>query len=167
MAHQMQNQTQTIDEIHERQKSGETCVFTNGCFDILHAGHIHLLKKCRELGDFLVLGLNSDESIARIKGNNRPVIDQESRKAVLMAIRYVDYILLFNEDTPLNLIIEVKPDILVKGGDYNPDTVVGKDIVESYGGRVEIVPLLDGFSSTTIIDKINSVHGSDTIPTND
>jgi rfaE bifunctional protein nucleotidyltransferase chain/domain len=145
-----------IDEIRKRRDAGETCVFTNGCFDLIHAGHIHLLRESSALGDFLVVGLNSDDSVGRLKGPDRPVNNQESRKIVLEALRFVDYVLMFEEDTPLDLIRELKPDVLVKGGDYTPDTVVGREVVESYGGKVRIVPVLEGFStSKTIIDLDN------------
>jgi D-beta-D-heptose 7-phosphate kinase/D-beta-D-heptose 1-phosphate adenosyltransferase len=151
----MVNTQKTIDEIQHRKSNGEVCVFTNGCFDILHAGHVHILKKAREMGDFLVLGLNSDKSVTRLKGEGRPVNDVTSRECVLAAIRHVDYVLVFEDDTPLELIRRLQPDILVKGGDYKPEDVVGGDIVESSGGRVQIVPLLEGFSTSDVIKQIS------------
>lgn len=150
----MDNRKKLISEIHDRKAAGETCVFTNGCFDIIHPGHVYLLKKASELGDFLVVGLNSDDSIKRLKGNSRPYNKVESRIEVLSAIRFVSYVLVFDEDTPLELITLVKPDILVKGGDYTPQTVVGREIVESIGGRVEIIPLLEGYSTSSTLDRI-------------
>ncbi len=151
----MANTQKILDEIQHRKSNGEVCVFTNGCFDILHAGHIQILKKAREMGDFLVLGLNSDESVTRLKGEGRPVNDEKSRECVLAAIRHVDYVLVFDDDTPLELIRRLQPDILVKGGDYKPEEVVGGGIVESSGGRVEIVPLLEGFSTSDVIQQIS------------
>ncbi|MCD6216539.1 D-glycero-beta-D-manno-heptose 1-phosphate adenylyltransferase [bacterium] len=158
----MNNTQKTIDEIRHRKSNGEVCVFTNGCFDILHAGHVHILEKASEMGDFLVLGLNSDESVTRLKGKGRPVNDLFSRIAVLEAIRYVDYVLVFEDDTPRELILQIQPDILVKGGDYEPDIVVGGDIVESSGGRVKIVPLLEGFSTSDVIQQLSESDEDDT-----
>lgn len=158
----MNNKQKILDEIQQRKSAGEICVFTNGCFDILHAGHIYILKKAREMGDFLVLGLNSDDSITRLKGDGRPVNDLKSREAVLEAIRHIDYVLVFEDDTPLELIRLVQPDIIVKGGDYEPGTVVGADIVESSGGRVAIVPLMEGFSTTNMIQQISESNEDDT-----
>lgn len=150
----MNNQTDILNEIQRRKESGETCIFTNGCFDVLHKGHIELLKIARGMGDFLVVGLNSDESVYRLKGFGRPFNDLDSRKSILEAIRYVDYVLVFDEDTPYELIKKVKPHVIVKGGDYNASEVVGYDIVTEYGGRVEIVPLVEGYSSSKTIRKI-------------
>jgi D-beta-D-heptose 7-phosphate kinase/D-beta-D-heptose 1-phosphate adenosyltransferase len=133
---------------------GKKVVFTNGCFDILHTGHIKYLEKAREYGDLLVLGLNDDHSVRRLKGPKRPLIAQDERAHILAALHCIDYIVLFSELTPENLIKEIKPDILVKGGDYRPEEVVGKKIVESYGGRVEIVPFVEGYSTTDIVKKI-------------
>lgn len=150
-----------IKEIHDRKNSDETCVFTNGCFDIIHAGHIHLLKKAREMGDFLVVGLNSDNSVRNLKGEERPINDQLSRQIVLESIRYVDYVFIFDEPTPLELIKKIEPHILVKGGDYLPEQVVGKCFVESTGGRVEIVKLLDGYSTSGTIDDLSKTGSCD------
>lgn len=128
-------------------------VFTNGCFDVLHRGHIYLLSRARELGDLLIVGLNSDESVTRLKGADRPVNGQESRAEVLGALAFVDYIIVFEEDTPMDMITTLKPDILVKGGDYKIEEIVGHREVASWGGRVESVPLLEGYSSSSIIDR--------------
>lgn len=125
-------------------------VFTNGCFDILHVGHVNLLEYCSTLGD-VVVGLNSDASVKRLKGANRPVNDQDSRKTVLESIRFVSRVLIFDEDTPYNLISALKPDLIVKGGDYNPSEVVGSDIAE-----VLIFPTRDGFSTSGIIERMRS-----------
>lgn len=140
--------------INGEKARGKTIVFTNGCFDLLHAGHVKYLQKARALGDLLVLGLNSDASVRRLKGEKRPLISEEERAHILAALNCIDYVVIFDQDTPLELITALKPHILVKGGDYTPDGVVGKDVVESYGGRVELVTFVDGKSTTNIIDKV-------------
>ena len=126
-------------------------VFTNGVFDILHAGHVTYLEEARALGDVLVVGLNSDESVRRLKGPSRPINTQEDRARVLSALRCVDHVIVFEDDTPLAVITALIPDVLVKGGDYTRDTVVGADVVEQHGGSVVIIPLLEGRSTTSII----------------
>jgi len=133
---------------------GKKVVFTNGCFDLLHAGHVKYLQKARKLGDLLIMGLNSDTSVRRLKGEKRPLIGEEERAHILAALDCIDYVVLFDEDTPLELIKALKPDILAKGGDYTADGVVGKDVVEAYGGRVELVTFVDGKSTTNIIERI-------------
>ncbi len=133
---------------------GKKIVFTNGCFDLLHAGHVKYLQKARSLGDLLVLGLNSDASVRRLKGEKRPLIGEEERAHILAALNCIDYVVLFDEDTPLELITALKPHILAKGGDYTAEGVVGKDVVEAYGGRVELVSFVDGKSTTNIIERI-------------
>lgn len=134
-------------------------VFTNGCFDILHVGHITLLNKARKLGDKLIVGLNSDASIRRIKGEKRPIVSEAERAHILSAIESVDYVVIFDEDTPLELIKTIKPDILVKGSDYTLEKVIGHDIVESYGGRVALVDLVNGLSTTNIVESILKNYG--------
>lgn len=131
-------------------------VFTNGCFDILHRGHIHLLSSAKELGDKLVIGLNTDVSVKILKGKNRPVKDEITRAEILASLTMVDFVILFNEETPLELIQLLKPDVLVKGGDYKIEGIVGYDIVSSYGGSVCTIPFLEGFSSSSLIDKIEN-----------
>jgi D-beta-D-heptose 7-phosphate kinase/D-beta-D-heptose 1-phosphate adenosyltransferase len=138
---------------------GRRVVFTNGCFDLLHAGHVKYLQKARTLGDLLVLGLNSDASVRRLKGEKRPLIGEAERGHILAALDCVDYLVVFEEDTPLRLIEALRPDILAKGGDYTPDGVVGKDIVEASGGRVELIEFVDGRSTTNIIEKILKNYG--------
>lgn len=135
-------------------QQGRQVVFTNGCFDLLHVGHIKYLQAARRLGDVLLLGLNSDASIRRLKGEKRPLINQMERSHILAALSCVDYVTIFDEDTPLQLIRQVRPDVLVKGGDYAPAQVVGKEFVESYGGRLELIPFVDGRSTTDIINRI-------------
>jgi rfaE bifunctional protein nucleotidyltransferase chain/domain len=126
-------------------------VFTNGCFDILHRGHIEYLSKARDLGDVLVVGLNTDSSVKRIKGENRPVQDEASRAQILASLRFVEAVILFDEDTPFELISMIKPDVLVKGGDYTEETIVGADIVKANGGQVVTIPLTAGYSTSRIL----------------
>ncbi|MDP2876249.1 MAG: D-glycero-beta-D-manno-heptose 1-phosphate adenylyltransferase, partial [Holophaga sp.] len=140
--------------IEKAKQQKKRIVFTNGCFDILHLGHIIFLEKARNLGDILVLGLNSDASIRRLKGPKRPLIDIESRANVLAALESIDFVVTFEEDTPDELIKIIKPDVLVKGGDYTLDEIVGRSFVESYGGRVELIPLVDGKSTTNLIERV-------------
>ena len=129
-------------------------VFTNGCFDILHRGHIEYLTKAKEFGDVLIVGLNSDTSVKRLKGKDRPINSESDRARILDALKPVDYVVIFEEDTPLRLIQMVKPDVLVKGGDYKFEEIVGSEFVMSYGGKVEIIPFVEGKSTTKIIQKI-------------
>jgi len=142
--------------LDSQRAAGKVIVFTNGCFDLLHAGHVKYLQQARNLGDLLVLGLNSDASIRRLKGPKRPLLEESERAQILAALDCIDYLAIFEEDTPLELLQQVRPQILVKGGDYLADEVVGKQLVESYGGRVELIQFVDGKSSTNIIDKILS-----------
>ena len=133
-------------------------VFTNGVFDILHRGHVEYLEEAAALGDRLVIGLNSDSSVQRLgKGPDRPINDQDSRALVLTALRCVDAVVIFEEDTPLELITAIKPDVLVKGGDWKTAQIVGGDIVKGYGGEVRSLKLVDGFSTTSLVDRIK--HG--------
>ena len=132
----------------------EKVVFTNGCFDIVHQGHLEVLAHTADLGSKLIIGLNSDSSIQKLKGNNRPIIEEQSRAILLASFSFVDAVVLFSEDTPINLISTLLPDVLAKGGDYKIETIVGHEIVQKNGGEVILVPFVDGFSSTTIIEKI-------------
>ena len=136
-----------------------TLCFTNGCFDLLHPGHVQYLADARALGDFLVVGLNADASVARLKGPSRPLQDETARALVLLGLRSVDAVVLFHEDTPLELITALQPDVLVKGGDYTPETVVGRDLVEARGGRLALIPFLAGHSTSTIVERIMSGRG--------
>jgi rfaE bifunctional protein nucleotidyltransferase chain/domain len=129
----------------------QTLVFTNGCFDLLHPGHRHILTESRKLGDKLVVGLNSDPSVRSIKGPERPVDDLGTRISNLSAVPAVDWIVVFDEDTPTALIESLRPDLLVKGGDYSLNKIVGRSIVESYGGKVATIPLLEGYSTTRFL----------------
>jgi len=132
-------------------------VFTNGCFDILHLGHIDYLSNAKNLGDKLLIGLNTDESVKNIKGIHRPVTDQNARAMLLASLTFVDGVILFNESTPYNLIEEIKPDILVKGSDYLINDIVGADIVKKNGGQIVTIDFLNGYSTTTIIEKIKKL----------
>jgi len=137
-----------------RQHPERKVVFTNGCFDLVHQGHIDYLSKARDLGDVLVVGLNTDASVRRLKGPRRPINDEYSRALLLASMLFVDYVVFFGEDTPYELIKTLQPDILVKGSDYRPEDIVGYDIVMAKGGRVETLDFLPGFSTTAIEDKI-------------
>ncbi len=143
-----------VRAVRQHRQAGERIVFTNGCFDLLHVGHMRYLQQARALGDRLVLGLNDDASVRRLKGDKRPLITHTERASVLAALACVDYVTIFSEDTPLELIECVRPDVLVKGGDYTPETVVGRDEVEAYGGEVALVPFVEGVSTTDIIDSV-------------
>ena len=149
--------------VGEWRASGESIVFTNGCFDLLHVGHITLLEDCRRFGSRLVLGLNSDSSISRLKGPSRPIVGERERARVMAALAAVDAVVLFAEDTPIEIIRALHPDVLVKGGDYTIQTVVGHEEVLASGGRVEIVPTVEGFSTTNIVKKLatqNATHNA-------
>jgi D-beta-D-heptose 7-phosphate kinase/D-beta-D-heptose 1-phosphate adenosyltransferase len=129
-------------------------VFTNGCFDLLHPGHVQYLQEARLLGDALVVGVNTDASVRRLKGSGRPLVEERARAFVLAGLASVDAVTLFDEDTPRELVAALLPDVIVKGGDYQVDTVVGREEVEAAGGRVQIIPLLDGYSTTSLVDRI-------------
>lgn len=156
------NKVKSLEElkyiVQKRKEKGQVMVFTNGCFDILHAGHIHYLNSARRMGDFLVVGLNSDESIKKIKGSIRPINSEKERAYVLAGLKCVDYIILFDEETPEKLIKELKPQILVKGADWEEEKIVGADFVKSYGGKVERVPFEFDISTTKIIEKILKLY---------
>jgi rfaE bifunctional protein nucleotidyltransferase chain/domain len=144
------------DAVDWRRRVQGRVVFTNGVFDLLHSGHIDVLARARAQGDALIVGLNSDSSVKRLKGPGRPIQNEGERAYVLAALQDVDAVVAFSEDTPLELIQRLRPDVLVKGGDYEPNTVVGREQVESWGGRVVIVPLRPGLSTTAIIDKLRA-----------
>jgi D-beta-D-heptose 7-phosphate kinase/D-beta-D-heptose 1-phosphate adenosyltransferase len=146
-------------ELHR--KEGRKIVFTNGCFDILHVGHVRYLQEARRLGDLLVLGLNSDASVRAIKGEKRPLVPQAERAEVIASLTWVDYVTLFDETTPLRLIEYLRPDCLVKGGDWQEASVVGGKEVRTRGGRVVIVPLTEGASTTNIVKKVLQAYSTD------
>ena len=137
-------------------RQGKTVAFTNGCFDLMHLGHVKYLQTAKKGNRILVVGLNSDRSINRIKGPHRPIVPQKSRAAVLAALESVDYVVIFNEDTPAKLIRVLRPDILIKGADWKGKEVVGADVVRARGGKVEFIRYIQGFSTTHIIEKIRS-----------
>jgi D-beta-D-heptose 7-phosphate kinase/D-beta-D-heptose 1-phosphate adenosyltransferase len=151
-----------LHRVADWRAAGETVVFTNGCFDLLHVGHITLLEDCRRFGSKLILGLNADSSVSRLKGPTRPIVAERERSRVMAALASVDAVVLFAEDTPLEIIDALRPDVLVKGGDYTLDTVVGHEIVLAQGGRVEIVPTVEGFSTTNIVRKLIADHAAST-----
>ena len=138
---------------------GSKIVFTNGCFDILHVGHVRYLQAAKDLGDMLIVGLNTDNSVKRLKGNDRPINNEADRAEVLLALKSVDHVVFFGEQTAESLIAEVKPNIYVKGGDYTLDTLPEAKIVQSYGGRVEFIPMVAGRSTTNVINKITMKQG--------
>lgn len=159
--------TDFILRCRELREAGRRVVFTNGCFDILHRGHVTYLEEAARLGDALVVGVNSDESIKRLKGPNRPIVPEEDRAAIIAALRCVTFATIFSEDTPLELIQEIVPSVLVKGGDYDPEAtgggryIVGSDVVRSNGGEVRVIQLIEGRSTTDIIGRILAIHAID------
>lgn len=140
--------------VQDLRAKGKRVVFTNGCFDLLHVGHIRYLEKARTLGDVLIVGLNTDRSVQTIKGPHRPILPEEERAEVLSGLWSVDYVTLFDEPTPLELITSLQPDVLVKGGDWAKETTVGREVVEESGGEVVILPFVEGSSSSNIIETI-------------
>ncbi len=145
------------DISRQLRQQGKIVIFTNGCFDIIHRGHVEYLEYARGLGDVLFVAVNSDSSVKRLKGNGRPINTLSDRMYVLAGLSATDYITYFDEDTPYNIIKEIKPNLLVKAGDYRAEQVVGKDIVESYGGRVIIAPYKHGYSTTETIEKLRNI----------
>jgi rfaE bifunctional protein nucleotidyltransferase chain/domain len=148
----------SLDELRaitaNAKRDGKIIVFTNGCFDLLHGGHVHLLRQAKALADILIVALNSDRSIREIKGTNRPILPAADRGALIAEMEMVDYVIFFDEPDPYNIIASLKPNVLVKGGDWSVDRVVGSDLVQQDGGRVEVIPYLKGFSTTEIIERI-------------
>ena len=138
---------------------GKRVAFTNGCFDLLHRGHVHVLRAARACADLLIVGINSDQSVKQIKGPARPVLPESDRCELVGAMEMVDFVVLFNEPDPYSLISAIRPDVLVKGGDWNTDKIIGGDLVEEAGGRVVVVPYIKGFSTTEIIERIKNSDG--------
>ncbi|MDD5168611.1 MAG: D-glycero-beta-D-manno-heptose 1-phosphate adenylyltransferase [Syntrophales bacterium] len=149
---------QVKKRLDELRREGESIVFTNGCFDILHVGHVRYLQEAKKLGDILVLGLNSDLSVRGLKGEKRPLVPQDERADVLAALEAVDFVVIFDESTPLELIKYLKPDFLVKGGDWSEDDIVGSREIREWGGRVVVAPLIEGKSTTNVVEKILQVY---------
>lgn len=154
----MKSKIKTQDELREiiddLRMAGRKVVFTNGCFDLIHTGHVRYLKIARSYGDVLVVAANSDESVRRLKGDKRPIMPQDERVEVLAALAMVDYVTLFEEDDPHRVITELMPDVLVKGGDWDVERIVGRDVVQQSGGKVYSIPYIEGSSTTTIIDRV-------------
>ena len=143
-----------MKNIDQWRNENKKIVFTNGCFDLIHLGHIELLARSSDLGDILIIGVNSDSSIQKLKGENRPIIEEDSRVKQLAALEFVDAVVLFHEDTPQKLIEKIKPDVITKGGDYKAENVVGNEVVTQKNGQVVIIPLTQGYSTTSILKKI-------------
>lgn len=142
------------EQLTRLRRQGKRVVFTNGCFDLIHSGHVYTLAQAKTFGDILVVGVNADASVKRLKGDKRPILDQASRLTLLAALEVVDYVTTFEEDTPLALIRRLQPHILVKGGDWRLEAIVGKEVVEHAGGRVVAIRHQDGFSTTNLIERI-------------
>ena len=157
----IQNKTSDKDTLKRKcniwRSAGKKIIFTNGCFDILHHGHLDLIANAASLGNILIVGLNADASVKRLKGPERPINNEQDRLFQLGSLLCVDTVCLFEEDTPLQLIEAIKPNVIVKGGDYNPDTVIGADFVKSYGGTVEIIPFVEGYSTSSTIEQIKKL----------
>ena len=148
------SEKELLRKLNHHQTKNEKIGFTNGCFDILHAGHVSYLEQAKNKVDFLIVGLNSDSSVRKLKGNNRPVINESDRARVLCSLEAVDAVIIFNQSTPINLIKNIKPCLLIKGNDYSEKQVVGHKEIQKWGGKVELIPLLEGRSSSKIIKKI-------------
>lgn len=157
----IQNKILALEELsrkcHTWRHKNDKIVFTNGCFDILHFGHLQLLAQAASFGNKLIVGLNSDSSVKKLKGNDRPINHEQDRLFQLASLLVVDAVCLFEEDTPLELIKHIQPNVLVKGGDYTIDTIVGADVVTGYGGSVEIIPFVDGYSTSNTIEQIKKL----------
>ena len=154
----MTDKIKTQDELKpildKLKKEGKKVVFTNGCFDILHVGHIRYLKEAKGYGDILIVAVNSDLSVKSIKGDKRPIVSQSERAEVVAALEMVDYVTMFDEDTPYNIIKKLQPDVLIKGGDWTIDKIIGRDIVEARGGKVIAIPFIEGASTTGIVERV-------------
>ncbi|HNY49643.1 MAG TPA: D-glycero-beta-D-manno-heptose 1-phosphate adenylyltransferase [Smithella sp.] len=148
-------------KLNELRNQGKKIAFTNGCFDILHVGHVRYLREARKTGDVLVLALNSDSSVRALKGEKRPLVSEQERAEVLAALEFIDYVTIFPELTPLELINFLKPDVLIKGGDWPEEKVVGREEIKQWGGRVAIIPEVEGKSTTNVIEKIIKAYCSD------
>ena len=145
-------------ELGNWRQEGKKIVFTNGCFDIVHLGHIQFLQEAKNLGDILIVGLNSDSSVNKIKGKGRPILDQNSRSEILAAFEFVDGVIIFDQDTPFRLIEQLVPDVLVKGSDYLAENIVGSEIVLNSGGEVITIDLVEGYSTSNIIEKVKKLQ---------
>lgn len=149
------------DKLDELRAQGKKIAFTNGCFDILHVGHVRYLREAKKTADILVLALNSDSSVRAIKGEKRPVVGELERAEIIAALEFIDFVTIFPEPTPLELINLLKPDVLIKGGDWPEEKVVGREEIRTWGGRIAIIPEIKGKSTTNIVEKIKSLYGSE------
>ena len=152
----IRNLGELLEIVDVHRKEGKKIVFTNGCYDLIHIGHLRCFREGKKLGDILIVALNSDHSVRSLKGPTRPLIPQNERAEIMSALESVDYVTIFDQDDPLHLIASLKPDILIKGGDWSLDTIVGREVVESYGGKVFSLPLVPGVSTTQIINTVTS-----------
>ena len=159
----MSGKLKNLDELTElaaqARQNGKSVVFTNGCFDILHRGHVHVLRQAKAAGDLLIVALNSDRSVQEIKGAHRPVLPETDRIELIGAMEMVDYVIIFDEPDPYKLIAAIKPDVLAKGGDWSAEKIIGADVVEQAGGRIVMIPYLKGFSTSEIIERILNENG--------
>jgi D-beta-D-heptose 7-phosphate kinase/D-beta-D-heptose 1-phosphate adenosyltransferase len=155
------DRTKLKDKLNELRTQGKKIAFTNGCFDILHVGHVRYLREAKKTADVLVLALNSDSSVRTIKGEKRPVVGEQERAEIMAALEFIDFVTVFQEPTPLELINLLQPDVLIKGGDWPEEKVVGREEIRTWGGRVAIIPEIEGKSTTNIVEKIKSLYGSD------
>ncbi len=146
------------EKLDTLKKQGKKIAFTNGCFDILHVGHVRYLKEAKKTADILVLALNSDSSVRQIKGEKRPLVPQEERAEIIAALEFIDFVTIFDEQTPLKLIKLLKPDVLIKGGDWPEDKVVGREEIKKWGGKLTLIPEIIGKSTTSIVDKIKKTY---------
>lgn len=156
MSDKLKNLTEIAALADKARENGKKVVFTNGCFDLLHRGHVHILREAKASGDLLIVGINSDRSVKSIKGPARPILPETDRVELIAAMEMVDYVVLFDEPDPYQLIAAIKPNVLVKGGDWNENQIIGADLVERDGGRVALIPYLKGFSTTEIIERIRN-----------
>ncbi len=155
------NLAKAREQVSSWKKQNDTLIFTNGCFDIFHAGHAMYLEEAKQLGHRLIVGINSDESVSRLKGKHRPILSLHHRASVLCALQAVDMVIPFGEDTPINLIEVLMPDVLVKGGDYNREEMIGKEVIEKAGGEVKILSFKSDISTSNIIERIQHSHHED------
>ncbi|MCX7981786.1 MAG: D-glycero-beta-D-manno-heptose 1-phosphate adenylyltransferase [Syntrophales bacterium] len=155
---QILTREELLTVINTLHREGKKIVFTNGCFDLIHIGHVRYLREAKKLGDVLIIGLNSDESVKRLKGPGRPIINQEDRAEILSSLEFVDFVTVFEEDTPINIISVIEPDVLVKGGDWPVEEIVGNEVVKKRGGKVVTLPFTEGKSTTRIIQRILEGH---------
>ena len=159
MSGKLKNLDELVAIAAQARQKGKSVVFTNGCFDILHRGHVHVLRQAKATGDVLIVALNSDRSVRQIKGEKRPVLSETDRIELIGAMEMVDYLVVFDDLEPYKLIAAIKPDVLAKGGDWSAQTMVGADVVQRAGGRVVVIPYLKGFSTSEIIERIMKSNG--------